>query len=116
MGWNPTIDGTAIKEPHDLSRKWFKLSKSGRSASGRMNMDVIARKKRFEIKYKVLSGTDLNTILDILQSDASFFNLEFNHNGEKESVVVYVGGITADKFRTDGVWYWKNVTFNLIEQ
>jgi hypothetical protein len=116
MPFAPTLNGTRIKEPTDLDVEKYKLTKAGRVASGKMTMDVIAKKRKFNFKYDVLSGTDLQTITDILFSDDSFYTLTYVENGVEHSAVVYVGAIKCKKFRTDGKWYWKDVEFALIEQ
>jgi len=110
------LNGTAIKNPTSFEVEKYKLTKAGRVASGKMTMDVIAKKRKFSLSYEVLSGKHLKTITDILYSDDAFFTLEYEENGEMQSVTVYVGAIKAQRFRTDGVWYWKNVEFALIEQ
>lgn len=110
------LNGTTIKKPKDFKISKFNLTKSGRVASGKMVMDLIAKKRKFEFSYEVLSGPDLDTILGIIDTDAMFFTIDYVENGVAKNATVYVGEIAAKKFRTDGVWYWKDVSFNLIEQ
>lgn len=110
------LNTTTIKKPKSFRISKYNLTKSGRVASGKMVMDLIAKKRKFELSYDVISGTDWNTILNIIDSQTMFFTLTYTENNAEKTATVYVGEISADKFRTDGVWYWKNVTFNLIEQ
>lgn len=110
------LNGVRIKDPTDWDVEEYKLTKAGRVASGKMVMDVVAKKRKFVLSYNVLSGTHLKTIRDILYSDASFFTLEYEDNGVLQTATVYVGAIKRKRFRTDGVWYWKDVEFALIEQ
>lgn len=110
------IDGVQIKNPTDWDVEEYKLTKAGRVASGKMTMDVIAKKRKFNLSYKVLSGTDLEKIRNILYGDKSFFTLEYEDNGQLRSAIVYVGAIKRKRFRTDGKWYWTDVEFSLIEQ
>lgn len=116
MGIAPKINGTSIKEPTDFDVEKYKLSKSGRVASGKMTMEIIAKKKKFNFSYAVLSGTELETITDILDSNTAFYNFSFVENGDTKTYTIYPGAIKFKKFRTDGVWYWKDVQFSLIEQ
>jgi len=111
-----TINGTTIKNPTEFTIQKFKLTKAGRVASGKMTMDVIAKKRKFSFVYDVLSGRDLETITGILYNDDAFYTLGYEENGEQKTATVYVGAINAQKYRADGVWYWKDVTFDLIEQ
>jgi len=116
VGIAPKINGTSIKEPTDFDVEKYKLSKSGRVASGKMTMEIIAKKKKFNFSYAVLSGTELETITDILDSNTAFYSFSFVENGDTKTYNIYPGAIKFKKFRTDGVWYWKDVQFSLIEQ
>lgn len=110
------LNDTTIKKPKDFKISKFNLTKSGRVASGKMVMDLVAKKRKFEFSYEVLSGPELDTILSIIDTDAMFFTISYVENGTEKSATVYVGEISHKRFRTDGVWYWKDVSFNLIEQ
>lgn len=110
------LDGTIIKSPTSFKTSKYNLTKSGRVASGTMKMDIVAVKRKFEFEYAVLSGPQHKQIDDILFSGSSFFTFEYVENGEVKTATVYAGAYSADKFRTDGIWYWKNVKFDLIEQ
>jgi hypothetical protein len=110
------LDGTALPNPTDFKISKYKLTKSGRDLEGNMHMDVKARKRKFFITYAVLSGPQVIALENILDSDTSFYTLTYNDNGIQGTAIVYVGSIDRDRFRTDGVWYWKNVRFDLIER
>lgn len=110
------LDGIVIKSPTSFATELYKLTKAGRLASGKMVMDVIAKKRKFQLEYTVLSGTDLTTITDILFNDSAFYTFEYVENNTTKTATVYVGAITYDRFRSDGRWYWTNVEFDLIEQ
>lgn len=111
-----TLDGQTIKTPNKFNISRYKLSKSERVASGKMTMDIIARKLKFSLKYSVLAGADLKTILDILDTNTAFYAFTYtDDDGAAKSVTVYPGAITQDKFRSTP-WYWKDVEFDLIEQ
>lgn len=113
---NLRIDGVAIKRPSNLGFERYNLTKSGRVASGKMTMDIIAKKRKFTFAYDVISGNELDKLLEIIDSNQAFFNLTYEHNGKRESAVVYAGSIKYDRFRINGGWYYKGLTFDLIEQ
>jgi len=116
MAISLTLNGTPIKTPTSFNISRFKLSKAERVASGKMVMDIVARKRKFSLSYTVLSGADLKTILDILDTDTAFFAFTYtDEDGAAKSATVYPGAIAQDKFRSTP-WYWKNVKFDLIEQ
>lgn len=83
-------------------------------------MDLVAKKRKFEFVYDVISAKDMEKILDIIDGTAMFFTLRYTENNKVKSAKVYVGEIGSDRFRTNDpvskMWYWKNFTFNLIEQ
>lgn len=110
------LDGKRIKTPQEFSISKFNLTKSGRVASGKMTMELIAKKRKFFFTYEVLSGKDLDTILSVIDSNKMFFKIQYTENNVIKNATVYVGEISQEKFRTHMGWYWKNVTFNLIEQ
>jgi hypothetical protein len=110
------LAGTQIKNPTNFSIEQYNLTKSGRTANGTMTMDIIAKKLKFLFEYSVLSGPDLKVIYDIVFGDEPFFTFEWEENGEAKSCMVYAGAIHYNEFRTDGIWYWKDVKFDLIEQ
>ena len=111
------LGGIVIKQPKDFDIEKYNITKSGRVASGKMVMDLIAKKRKFLFAYDIISGTALTSILSVIDTDNVFFKIEYTENSnEVKEATVYVGSIKAKKFRTDGVWYWKNVAFDLIEQ
>lgn len=110
------LGNTTVKKPTSFRIETYNITKSGRTASGKMCMDLIAKKRKFFFEYAVLAGADLDVILGIIDSTAMFFSLEYVDNGVTKTATVYGGAIAKDQFRTDGGWYWKNVKFDLIEQ
>lgn len=120
-GINIKLDGVLIKQPKndDFQMNTYNLTKAGRVASGKMKMDLIAKKKKFEFKYPVISGTDMQQILSLIDGVKLFFPIEYTdtQDGARKTATVYVGEINKVPFRTDEFgWYWKDVKFNLIEQ
>ncbi len=110
------LNGKIIKTPPIWEVERYKISKAERVASGNMVMDTIARKRKFIVGYTELSGRDLDTILDIIDTDDEFIDLEYEENGKMKSAVVYRGPIRAKKYRTNMGWYWVDISFNLIER
>lgn len=112
------IDGTQIKSPSSLKVGVYRLSKSGRVASGDMVMDIIAIKRRIDLTWKVISGKHLNQILDLLETSA-FHTVEYpdpQTPGTLTTKIMYPGDSNQDLFRTDSNYYWRDVTLALIEK
>lgn len=111
-----SIDGVVVKKPTDFGVERFNLTKSGRVASGKMTMELVAKKRKLTFAYDVIAGKDLEKLLSILDTDKMFFPVAYVENGKQHTIVVYVGAIKYKKFRSDQGWYWKNLTFDLIQQ
>jgi len=111
-----TIGGITVKLPTNFSIEKYHLTKAGRVATGDMTLEYIASKRKFNFEYDAISGKDLNTILNVIDTATMFFTLTYKENDVNKSATVYAGAIPAEQFRTDGYWVWKDVTFSLIEQ
>jgi len=111
------INDTAIKAPSACSIQKFSITKSARMLNGTMCMDLVAKKVKLLLVYDVIGGDELKQIEDIVYGSEMFFTVDYNDlNGVAQSKTMYVGDIEYDRFRTEGVWYWRNLKFNLIEQ
>lgn len=110
------IDGHLIKNPTSFTIERYNLTKSGRLASGLMCMDLIAKKRKFLFRYDVISSDDLNTILTYIDGTAMFFVLTYVENGTTKTATCYAGSIPAKLHRTGSTWYWKEISFDLIER
>jgi hypothetical protein len=111
-----TIDGTTIKTPNHFEISRFNLTKSGRVASGKMTMEIIAQKRKFQFEYASMTGTELQNIINLIYNPAKpFFTLGYTENGIAKTAVVYSGEIPATLLRSD-IWQWTDVKFALIEQ
>lgn len=110
------LNSTEIRSPDSFTVSRYKLADAGRLANGDMVMDIIALKKTFSLNYKVIAGNELQDILDILDSFDAFFTFEYEENGQSSSYTVYSGAITYKEFRKGALWYWTDVSFQLIER
>lgn len=112
-----SIRGIVVKQPSDLQMETYNLTNSGRLASGKMTIQIIAKKRKFLFTYEVLSGVEFDKIRQAIDHpNHAFFELLYRDNNKDKSAIVYAGAIKARRFRTDGVWYWRDVKFDLIEQ
>ena len=114
------INGVTIRTPDNFKLSKFNLTKSGRVASGKMTMDLIAKKVKIEISYRGITGIDLDTILDEIDTDEEFFTVEYyDKRGTAMSKTFYTGEIPAT-LHTRGLGddddKWRNVELHFIEQ
>ena len=111
------IAGVLVKAPTDLKIGRFDLTKSSRTASGKMVMELIATKKRVDIIWKMLPDDELQKIIDTITANKPFFSLEYPDTGGSKSMVCYAGDIVTSLWHTkNGVRYWEEVSIPFIEQ
>ena len=114
------LDGTTIKNPSvPLQISKYPVTKAGRVASALMTIDFLAEKSTFSFEYESISHADLQTILNIIHNFPTMFHtLNINENGVEANYTVYPGAVTKTPYRTDnnGYWFYKNISFQLIEQ
>lgn len=113
-----TINSIQIKTPTELKVGVFRLTKAERLASGKMAMEVIAIKRRLDMRWEIITDTDLQQILDILDSKV-FHNVQYPdpQNGETATITAYVGDINQAAWqKIAGTRYWQDVSLALIEQ
>ena len=111
------IAGVSVKAPTDLKIGRFDLTKSGRTASGKMVMELIATKKRVDITWKMLPDNELQKIIDTITANKPFFSLEYPDAGGTKTMTCYAGDIITSLWHTkNGVRYWEEVSIGFIEQ
>jgi hypothetical protein len=111
------IAGITIKAPTELKVGRFDLSKSGRTASGKMMMELIATKRRVDVVWKMLTDSELEKIIDTITANKPFFTLTYPDAGGTKSMTCYAGDIITSLWHTkNGVRYWEEVSIGFIEQ
>ncbi|MNB67610.1 hypothetical protein D3C75_140990 [compost metagenome] len=111
------VNGETVVPPTDFGYEYYNLTKSGRVASGKMTMEIVAQKRKFSFSYASMSGATMAQIKRLIFNPAiPFFSLEYADESGPQVAIVYSGAIKATRFRTEMGWYYKSVTFDLIEQ
>lgn len=110
------ISNTTIKTPSGFLIERYNITKSGRVASGKMVMELIAKKRKFNFTYNTINGDELNTILSLIDGNNLFFQLSYQENGIDKAATVYAGAIPSNLYRASDSWIWTDVLFSLIEQ
>jgi hypothetical protein len=111
------IAGITVKTPTELKIGRFDLSKSSRTASGKMVMDIIATKRRVDVVWKMLKDSELQQILDLIAANKPFFTLTYPDAGGSATMTCYAGDINTSLWHTkNGVRYWEEVSLAFIEQ
>ena len=111
------IAGVSVKAPTDLKIGRFDLSKSGRTASGKMMMEIIATKRRVDVVWKMLPDNELQKIIDTITANKPFFSLEYPDAGGTKTMTCYAGDIVTSLWHTkNGIRYWEEVSIPFIER
>lgn len=111
------IAGVQVAKPAEIKIGRFDLTKSQRTASGKMVMEVIATKRRVDVTWKMLPDSDLKQILDLLAAHKPFFMLQYPDAGGTATMTCYAGDINTSLWHTvNGVRYWQEVSVAFIEQ
>ena len=111
------IAGVTVKTPNELKIGRFDLTKSNRTASGKMTMELIAIKRRVDCVWRMLPDNDLKLIVDTITDNKPFFSLEYPDVGGQMTMTCYAGDIITSLWHTkNGVRYWEEVSIGFIEQ
>jgi hypothetical protein len=111
------IAGVSVKAPTDLKIGRFDITKSSRTASGKMVMEVIATKRRVDVVWKMITDSELQTIIDTITANKPFFSLQYPDAGGSKTMTCYVGDIVTSLWHTkNGIRYWEDVSIPFIEQ
>lgn len=113
-----SIDNVQCKTPTKLKVGTFRITKSERTASGLMTMEITAVKRRLDLSYAHIKDTDLKQIQDLLESKV-FHNITYPDpkNGESASITAYLGDTGQEPGqRIGGTRYWQDVSIALVER
>ena len=111
------IADVSVKAPSEVKIGRFDITKSNRTASGKMVMEIIATKRRVDVVWKMLTDSELQTIIDTITANKPFFSLEYPDAGGTKTMTCYAGDIVTSLWHTkNGVRYWEEVSIGFIEQ
>ena len=112
------IAGTKVARPASVKVGRFDLTKSSRTASGRMTMEVIRPGvRRVDVTWILIPDAEWQTILNILAANKPFFQLKYPDAGGTQTMTCYVGDIITTLWHTvGGVRRWKEAQTAFIEQ
>jgi hypothetical protein len=114
------INGTTIKTPKSFKIEKYNVTKAGRVASAKMKIKFIAKKTKLILSYDAIRGTELDTILDLIDTTTMFFTVSYyDKRGTLMSKTFYTGQIpqtlhTRGMSNDDDVW--KDVEIHFIEE
>lgn len=110
--------GTVLPAPVEISVNdeiiWS--SNTGRTANGTMAGDIVAEKKTVNIKWGVLTESELAVIKRVMT--AGFFPFSFHDDGIDITIHSYRGTLSKEQigWLGDGVFYYKSASVSVIQQ
>lgn len=111
------IAGVTVATPSKMKISRADLTKSSRTASGLMVMELIAIKRRIDCTWTMLKDSDLKLIIDTITANKPFFSFTYPDAGGDQTMTCYAGDINTSLFHTlNGVKYWDEVSISFIEQ
>jgi len=114
-----TINGHGIANPSEIERGTFRLTKAERTADGTMVMDLIAIKRRVDLRWDRIAEAEYRQILDLLEADV-FHEITYpdpQSPDGRRTITAYVGDITDGVWqRSGGVRWFQEVRIALIER
>lgn len=89
---------------------------TGRVTNAEMIGDVIAEKKTLDIKWGILTETELKLIKDNIC--AGFFPLTFHDDGIDLTIASYRGSLSREHmgYVGDGIYYYKSASAQVIQK
>ena len=93
----------------------FEITREDRTASGRLVIDVIATKKKFNLSYELVTNTTLEQ-LNRLYSTGGILSLRTqNNDGSVNHYMVKFRPFTRSRFLAVGEWLWEGISLELEE-
>ena len=111
------INNSSIISPNDYTVSIFDITKAERNSKGDMQIDLINKKFKVEVSWKILTQQEMTQILNALESSVTF-KVEFldPQTGSMITRDFYKGDRTIPIFDfKNGVARYKDFKISLIE-
>lgn len=111
-----SIDSVQISTPSNFTAGVLDITKAERNANGTLIIEIIATKRKLELKYNYLSNSDLSTLFNAISPTTFTVDYPDPVTGAERSGTFYKGDRKSGMIIYEsGVPKWKDITFNLIE-
>lgn len=108
------LNGQTIPTPwQNVGIDYIEISKSERTASGRLVKDIVAIKKQFSIPYIGLKPSDAQIFINVYESGEPV-EFEYQDLGQTKTAMVYVVGLPREIYSPKPD-YTANITITLEE-
>lgn len=112
-----SINGTALPSPSGTSVGWEDVHdpNSGRTLDAEMHITIVARKRKVELKYDILTQNQMQQLQALL--DGTYYQLSyFDPLYGQHTIKCYVSSTSQELY--NALLYkglWRNVSFSAIE-
>jgi len=114
-----TVNGTALPECSKLINNVYMIGDSKRSASGVMNVQYIANKRKYDVVWGTMTASQLSAMMALIKSSTPMFSLVIldpSYAGGTYTGTFYAGDAIADYVKiTSGVVVFHDIKISLIE-
>lgn len=114
--YNLVVDGVSFKEPTSIQFESYNLTKAGRTTDGKMHLDLVAKKRKLLVYYKVVDSFDKKRIEDVLNGTNMFMQVQYNEDNIRKTALCYVGELKSKPAIKGALWKYPDYEFHLIEQ
>lgn len=111
------INGTAFDNFTDYKVSYPKITEGDRDSTGLLHIDLVARKKKLQLKWGILTQAEATALLnkfdELTTFDCTFLN---PRTGKDYTIKAYCSDPTITLlFMQDGTPYYKDFELNIIE-
>ena len=110
-----TVNGTALQEPSKLTNNFYMIGDSKRNATGTMNLQYIANKRKYNAQWGTMTAVQLYAMISLIKSSTPQFTLvvlDPGANGGSYTGQFYAGDIAYEDVKIDA---FNNVTFSTVK-
>jgi len=93
----------------------FEINRSGRVANGDLVIDKIATKKRFKLKYSVMTQADLDLLMTEYNRGVILSLIVEREGGLTDTYSVKIEPMKRTRLLAMDRWLWKGASFTLEE-
>lgn len=113
--------GTQVAEPAhkgiNVTDETIWSSNTGRSSTGKMIGDVVARKATIEVTWNALTYAQTKEIADAIKAGGNFFYIKYPDLGQYKVKEVYAGNVPRELYSLhEGIKYYTGVQVTFIER
>lgn len=111
------INGTEFEGFTEYNVTYQKITEGERDSTGKMHLDLVARKKKIQLKWEILSQQEATALLSKFDELLTFTCTYFDpKTGKEQSIIAYCNDPSIDMIVfSNGIATYKGFSVNIIE-